>query len=188
MAHVIFSLAAARAAPAARQPSATGPGRRATGRRVGGPVRRSGDCGPLPGVDGPARGGSQEHLTAVSRVRLTGDQPISLKRAYQPGHGGRADLFSGGQRSKCERPAKHDHRERGESRGGQAAGGVHGSQAAQQMDGGRVQLIGERVERRLNRLTGRPGVRELDRRSRSAAHLVLWRALGSGRRRRARES
>ena len=79
----------------------------------------------------------------VSGVRGDFDQAAAGQAGYDAAHGGRFYLLGGGEFSESSRAAEHQNGKRGETRGAFAGGGILLAHAAQQVDGGGVQVVGQ---------------------------------------------
>jgi hypothetical protein len=70
-------------------------------------------------------------------------QPVVLERTHEPAHRRRAHLLSARKRSERRRPAEHQDGERREPRGSETAFLVDTAYATEQVDGSRVQSVGD---------------------------------------------
>ena len=100
--------------------------------------------------------GVQPHDPAVIRIVLAPDEPVALHPDDQAGRRRRADLFGGGELAERDRSAEdHDGQRRG-ARRRQAHGVVLPPQAAEQVDRGGVQAVGDgKVDGAVGRVAGR---------------------------------
>ena len=88
-------------------------------------------------------GGVQPHDPAVIRIVLAPDQPVALHADNEPRRRRRADLFGGGELAERDRSAEDHDRQRRGPRRGEPHGVVLPPQAAEQVDRGGVQAVGD---------------------------------------------
>ncbi len=104
----------------------------------------------------PSRSTGLEHLassgcrvnalhTPVARVEAPGDQAVRLQTGHQAGDGGWSDLLGAREVAEGDRAGKDDDGECGEGRGAESGRLVLDAKAAQEVDGGRVQAVGDRL-------------------------------------------
>src|SRR5580704_12828339 len=86
--------------------------------------------------------GADAQAAGVVSVRLDFDQTAAGESGNDAAHGGRLDLLGGGEFAERFRVAENQNRQRGETRGTLAGGGVLLADAAQQVNGGAVQAVG----------------------------------------------
>ena len=83
------------------------------------------------------------------RIALDLDQAAACESGDDPAHGRRFDLLGGGQFTQCFRASEDQDGKRGEARRAFSGGNILLAQAAQKMDGGRVQPVGDGDEIRI---------------------------------------
>ena len=79
----------------------------------------------------------------VVRIFCDLDQPAALQASNDAAPGGSFDLFGGGEFLQRLRPAKDQHRQRGEASRAFAGGSVLLTHVAEKVNRGRVQAIGD---------------------------------------------
>jgi catechol 2,3-dioxygenase-like lactoylglutathione lyase family enzyme len=85
----------------------------------------------------------------VLGVGLATHEPVPFEPGDEARDGGRTDLLGGSELARGAGPAEDEHREGREARSGEAGGGVLGAKAAEQVDGGCVEPLGERFGGRI---------------------------------------
>jgi hypothetical protein len=78
---------------------------------------------------------------AIGGIDFARHEPRLLQRSDDARHRRRTDLFRGGEIAERDRSGEDDDRERGESGGTESRGVILSSQAAQQVNGGRMQPV-----------------------------------------------
>ena len=86
--------------------------------------------------------GANLHAPRVVRVTSNFNQTAALESCDDAAHGRRLYLLGGRQFAQGFRPAKHQHRERGQLRGTDTRGGILLAHATQQVNGRRVEAVG----------------------------------------------
>lgn len=91
-------------------------------------------------------GGGVNALDApVGRVEAPGDEAIRFQAGHEAGDGGWPYLLGVGEVAEADRAGEDDDGEGGEGRGAEAGRLVVDPEAAQEVDGGRVQAVGDRL-------------------------------------------
>ena len=88
-------------------------------------------------------GGTDVQAAGVVGVGGDGDEAAAGESGDDAAHGGRLDLFGGGEFFECFGAAENEDGKRRELRGADAGGGILLADAAKQMDGGGVQAVGD---------------------------------------------
>lgn len=116
-----------------------------------------GECAQLAREDAHAAGSPslEERLAATSGgdaddapvvgIGDAGDETHAFEGADEEGHGGRPDLLGGGQGAEGDGPAEDDDGQRGRTRAAQAHAGVLAADTPQNVNGGRVEAVGDDV-------------------------------------------
>lgn len=86
--------------------------------------------------------GGDANGASIGGVRGFDDEALGLESVDDAGHGRWTDLLSLSEMAESEGAGENNHRESGQARRIQGAGGVGVAQAAQQADGGRVEGFG----------------------------------------------
>ena len=88
-------------------------------------------------------GGADAHAAGVVGIGRDGDQAAAIQSGHDAAHGGRLDLFGGGEFAERFWSAENQHRKRGEPRRALAGGDVLLAHAAQQVDRRGMQPVGD---------------------------------------------
>ena len=96
---------------------------------------------------GSERSGMDPDAACVGGVGGDFDQLAAFESSDDAAHGGRLDLFGGGELSECHGPGEDQNREGGQAGGALAGSSVLFAHTAEQVDGGRVEAVGDDVRR-----------------------------------------
>jgi hypothetical protein len=92
---------------------------------------------------GNAVGGSFEADAACVVSGVAANEPGALQAGDDAAHGGGADLLGGGQFAEGFRPAENEYRKSRKLGGSDSAGEIADTQAAEKVDGGGMELVGD---------------------------------------------
>jgi len=97
------------------------------------------------------RRGADAHGSRVAFLGLAGHEAFALERLHEAGHRRRRDLLGASEPADRRRAPENEHGESRETRRGQTARNVHPPNAPQEMDGSRMQGVGNLAD--VERLT-----------------------------------
>ena len=96
---------------------------------------------------GSERSGVDLDAACVGGVGSDFDQLAAFESGDDAAHGGRLNLFGDGELSQCHGPGEDQNREGGQAGGALAGSSVLFAHTAEQVDGGRVEAVGDDVRR-----------------------------------------